>query len=124
MRLNGIYEAYKERMHFFCVYIKEAHPEDGWQVGENVRENLVFTQPRSEEERREIAAACVLNLRLAMPTLLDDMEDSTDEAYAALPERLYLVDTTGGVLFQSGPGPYGFDIKGWEAAIRERLASH
>ena len=50
-------------------------------------------------------------------TLLDDMDNSTDRAYAAHPERLYLIDSEGMVVFQSGPGPFGFDVPGWEEAI-------
>ena len=46
------------------------------------------------EERAGVARVCMLRLELAMPTLLDDIENSTDLAYAALPERLYVVGTS------------------------------
>ena len=59
----------------------------------------------------------MLRLELAMPTLLDDMENSTDEAYAALPERLYVIGSDGRVAYQSGPGPFGFDAAGWERSV-------
>ena len=70
-------------------------------------------------ERASVAQACMLRLELAMPTLLDDMENSTDLAYAALPERLYVVRTDGTVAYKSGPGPFGFDIDGWEKVISD-----
>ena len=73
-------------------------------------------------ERASVAQACMLRLELAMPTLLDDMENSTDLAYAALPERLYVVDTDGAVAYKSGPGPFGFDVDAWEQVISD-LAS-
>ena len=69
------------------------------------------------EERANVAAACVLRLELAMPTLLDDMDNSTDRSYAAHPERLYVIARDGTVAFQCGPGPFGFDVAGWEQAI-------
>ena len=103
-----------------CVYIQEAHPEDGWQLSMNHDDEVVFHQPRTVEERAAVAEACVRGLSLAMPTVLDDMQNTVDTAYAALPERLYVVDRAGRIAWRSGPGPFGFDIDGWEAAIREQ----
>lgn len=121
MRLNEAYNNLKDSINFFCVYIQEAHPEDGWQIPHNLKDDVVFYQPKSMQERADVAEACVLNLDLAMPTLLDDMENSTDSAYAAVPERLYVVNTEGEVTFQCGPGPFGFDIDGWLQAIEQVL---
>lgn len=117
MSLNETYAVWKDRVNLFCVYIQEAHPEDGWQVPHNLDDDVVFYQPKSIQERAEIAQTCMLKLDLAMPTLLDDMDNSTDTAYAALPERLYVIDRLGKVTFQCGPGPWGFDIEGWQTAI-------
>ena len=33
--LSRLYRAYRERVAFFIVYIREAHPEDGWVLAEN-----------------------------------------------------------------------------------------
>lgn len=49
--------------------------------------------------------------------VVDEMNNAVDKAYAALPERLYLIDTNGKIIFKSGPGPWGFDLDGWEKAI-------
>lgn len=117
MSLNETYAVWKDRVNLFCVYIQEAHPEDGWQVPHNLNDDVVFYQPKSIQERAEIAQTCMLKLDLAMPTLLDDMDNSTDTAYAALPERLYVIDRLGKVTFQCGPGPWGFDIEAWQTAI-------
>jgi hypothetical protein len=38
---------------------------------------------------------------------------------AALPDRLYLIDTQGGIAYKSGRGPMGFKPQELEAAIRE-----
>ena len=104
------------------MYIREAHPEDGWQIPMNLTDDVVFHQPKTIEERAEVAKACVLRLQLEMPTVLDSIDDATDRAYAALPERLYVVDAEGSVFFKSGPGPFGFDVDGWGKAIRDVLA--
>lgn len=121
MRLNEIYQSLKDEINFYCVYIREAHPEDGWQLPHNLKDEVVFYQPKNLEERADVAQACVLGMDLKMPTLLDDMDDTTDEAYAAQPERLYVIDTGGNVAYQSGMGPWGFDVASWERAIEAQL---
>jgi hypothetical protein len=71
------------------------------------------------EESAGIAQTCMLRPELSMPTLLDDMDNSTDLAYAALPERLYVIDTDGTVVYQSAPGPIGFDVSAWEQVVSD-----
>jgi hypothetical protein len=104
-----------------CVYIQEAHPSDGWQVLTNLRQGVVYAQPTSEDERAEVAEACVLGLDLKMPMVVDDMSNEVDEAYSALPERLYVIDAEGTIAWRSGPGPWGFDLDGFEAALRAQV---
>ena len=104
------------------VYIREAHPTDGWQVEDNERDRVFFRQPRSAAERHAIADACALRLDLSMPTLLDDMQDSTDWKYYALPDRLYLVGRDGRIVYRGAPGPFGFIAAELEAAIAAHLA--
>lgn len=94
---------------------------DWWQLSQNLEEDVVFNQPASIDERAQVAQACMLRLDLALPVLLDDMDNSADEAYAAMPERLYVVDTQGRVAFKGAPGPWGFDVAGWRRAIEETV---
>ena len=82
---------------------------------------LYSSSQSSEAERVEAAGACMLNLSLTMPMALDEMSNVVDTAYAALPERLYLIDAEGRIAYRSGPGPWGFDIDAWEGAIRETV---
>ncbi len=51
------------------------------------------------------------------------MDNTTDLAYSALPDRLYLVGTDGRIAYKSAPGPMGFRPDELEAAITEYLAS-
>ena len=104
-------------MAFYLVYIQEAHASDGWQVGINDEQGVVYEQPKSADEREAVADACVLGLNISIPTLLDDMSNDVDRAYAALPDRLYLVGPDGRVLYRSDPGPWGFKPDELEAAI-------
>lgn len=105
------------------VYIKEIHPTDGWQVKENEQEAILFRQHRSFEERAEVGAACMVKLALEMPALVDEMDDAVSKAWAAMPERLYLVGRDGRVAFKGGMGPMFFRPDEWEAAIEGYLAA-
>jgi Iodothyronine deiodinase len=49
-----------------------------------------------------------VKLGIEYPALVDDMGDSTERAYTAWPDRLYVIDRDGRVAFKSKPGPFGF----------------
>ncbi len=108
-------------MQFLLVYIREAHPADGWSVQVNPRLRYV-EHPTSSVERFQVANSCVNDLEIAMPCLIDDLDDSTMTAYNALPDRLYLVGRDGRIAFKGARGPFGFRPGPLEAAIEEELA--
>jgi hypothetical protein len=91
------------------VYISEAHPSDIWQMESNVRDNVVFATPKNEDERAYVAGACVRKLGIKFPAVLDEFGNSTEQAYTGWPDRLYLIDQNGRVVFKTKPGPFGFD---------------
>lgn len=122
MRLNEIVSEFKTDMDFLCVYIQEAHPSDGWQVQANLEEDVVLASPTTMAEREGYAEVCMLKLALDMPMVVDDMADTIDRAYNALPERLYLLDASGRVVFKTVAGSHGFDPEAWRDAIARRLA--
>jgi type I thyroxine 5'-deiodinase len=102
---------------FHVVYIREAHPSNAWQTGSNVRESVVFADPQTESERSEVAGACVRRLNLQIPAVMDDLRNSTEAAYTAWPDRLYVVGADGTVVYKSAAGPFGFA----PAGVKETL---
>ena len=121
MRLNEIYRTYKDRIDFFCAYIKEAHPEDsdgGYRSEQNTKLGIVIDQPTNIDERAEAAEVCVLALNLEMPMLLDDMTNQIETAYRAWPDRLFVLNAEGRITYRSAQGPQGFYPEDWEAAIQ------
>ena len=60
MRLIEIYKELKEKVEFCCVYIKEAHPLDGWILPDNTVEGIEFNSPDTKDKRAEIAGLCKL----------------------------------------------------------------
>ncbi len=119
MRLNEIAAQFKDRMDFYCIYIQEAHPDDGWQVQHNLDQDIILNAPSTIDERAALAEVCALRLNMAMPMLLDDMTDQADGLYNALPERLYIIDGEGIVRFKTMAGSMGFKPEDWAAAITD-----
>lgn len=119
--LHDLWEAWQDKATFVVVYIREAHPEEGWVVTPNRDEGILVNDPTSTDERVEVAAACAINLQIRMPVLVDEVDDEIATAYGALPDRLYLIDTDGNVAYQGEPGPFGFDPAGLESALVELI---
>ena len=95
-------------MAFLVVYILEAHPSDVWQMESNIRDQVVLASPKDEEERATVAGACVRKLGIKFPAVLDEFGNNTERAYTGWPDRIYLIDSGGRVVFKSRPGPFGF----------------
>ena len=104
-------------MSFLVVYITEAHPSDVWQSQNNFKDKVVFASPRNEDERASLAGTCVRKLGIEMPALLDEFGNSTESAYTAWPDRIYVIDRSGRVAYKSKPGPFGFKPDELQAAL-------
>jgi len=116
--LNKLYEEYRDRVSFLVVYITEAHPSDVWQMQSNVKDKVVFASPRTEDERSSLAGTCVRKLGIEIPAVIDEFGNSTEAAYTAWPDRLYLIDRNGSVAYKSKPGPFGFHPDELREALR------
>jgi len=123
VRLDELAKKHGERMHFLCVYIKEAHPTDGSQSPANLDDQVLFSQPATDDERAEIAAACMLRFNFSFPMVLDNMTNEVEGKYMAMPERLYVLDKDGRVTWKCGLGPLLFDPDGFETAVESALAT-
>ena len=87
----------------------------------NVKDKVVFASPRSEDERGFVAGACVRKLGIEIPAVLDEFGNSTESAYTAWPDRLYLIDSAGRVAYKSRPGPFGFKADELKVAIQKAV---
>ncbi len=118
MSLHDLYAEYANRVQFHVIYIREAHPTDGWYMG-----NHDIRDPRTIPERRAVAGICEGRLEYGIPTLVDEMDDGVMKAYAAWPDRLYLVDLDGKVAYAGGIGPWGFKPNKLKGAIDRLMES-
>jgi hypothetical protein len=115
------------------IYIREAHPVDGWWLGKGPLKFLMklggikaatdVYDPPTIEERRAVAGQCQTALKYGIHTYVDEMDDAVNQAYAAWPTRLYLVGVDGRVVYHGGLGPFDFHPSKLEQAIQEYLAS-
>jgi hypothetical protein len=103
------------------VYITEAHPSDVWQMESNIKDKVVFASPRDEEERASVAGTCVRKLGIEIPAVVDEFGNSTEAAYTAWPDRMYLIDASGRVVYKTKPGPFGFKPDDLQAALHKLL---
>ncbi len=90
------------------VYIQEAHPIDAWQDEDNTEARISVVSARTLDERCAVADTCLAKLSVKIPALIDDLTNSTEAAYTAWPDRLYVIDYDRRVAYKSKPGPYGF----------------
>ena len=119
MSLRDLYRLYSEKIQFLVIYIREAHPVDGWSLG---KDHGIY-DPKTIEERREVAGMCEVAMEYGIRTYVDEMDDAVMTAYAAWPERLYLIDMDGRVAYKGGRGPGGFKPAELKEAIDALLGS-
>ena len=123
MRLDELAKEFKDKIQLLCIYIREAHPDDGDQVLRNIDEEVVFDDPTSLDERAEVASACMLHYNFSFPMLMDKMDNAAEEVYQGWPDRLYLINSEGKIAYQGGLGPLYFDVDEFNEEARKILVS-
>jgi hypothetical protein len=114
-----IYEDYKDHVDFLTVYVREAHPTDEWQMKSNVKDDVCYAQPKTLEQRVAIANDFTRRFKFPLPFGIDDMGNAANDAYAAWPERIYIIDESGHVAYRGGMGPFNYkpqEAREWLAA--------
>ena len=122
--VEKLFRRYKDRATFVMVYVRDAHPTDGWRMESNDRVGAVTTQPATYEERVAVAQRCGRVLSLGFPMLVDTIDDSVGAKYSGMPGRLYLIDRQGKVAYKSGRGPYLFKPAEMEHSLVLLLQEH
>jgi type I thyroxine 5'-deiodinase len=101
--------------------IKEAHPEDEWQMDVNEETEICYPQPKTLEKRVVIANDFTTRFSYRMPLVVDPIDNPADEAYAAWPERLYVIGEDGRVAYKGGTGPFNFNPDELETWLEANL---
>lgn len=112
---------YRKDVEFLLVYVREAHPTDGWQVPRNEKEGVLLASAKTYAQKEEHATSCSRNLGITFTTLVDGMDNAVEKAYTAWPDRYYLIGTDGRIVAKGAPGPAGFKAAELETAIGKLL---
>jgi hypothetical protein len=104
-----LHERYADRVEFVAVYVREAHPGDGvWPSEFKLGTGGAINQPTAIDQRVDVACECCKVLEVSMPLLVDDVDDRVGRAYSGMPDRLYVIDREGKIVYKGGRGPFGF----------------
>jgi hypothetical protein len=115
--VENVFRKYKDKADFLAVYVREAHPTDGWTLTFNEKVGVAIAQPKAFDERRSAATTCSNSLKLTIPMVVDDLDDSAGVAYCGMPDRLYILDASGRVAYKGGRGPFGYKPLEMEQAL-------
>uniref|UniRef100_H3DIS7 Iodothyronine deiodinase n=1 Tax=Tetraodon nigroviridis TaxID=99883 RepID=H3DIS7_TETNG len=102
---RGVVEQNADIADTVVVYIEEAHPSDGW-----VSTDAPYQIPKHRCLEDRLSAAQLM--RLEVPgclVVVDSMENSSNAAYGAYFDRLYILQE-GKIVYQGGRGPEGYRI--------------
>jgi len=112
-------EKFSQTADFVTLYIAEAHPSERGHFTDNYD---IKTHPNMaarieaantlKEEASEKLDGCLI--------LVDPMDDRANLAYAALPERLYVI-LDGIIIFAGEPGPLLYDINAVDIFLSKSL---
>lgn len=87
----------------------------------NRSDDVRYTQPRDIEERLAIARDFAEHFDHELPLVVDTLENEAMEAYAAWPERLYVIDESGTIAYKGGMGPMFYDPGEVEDWLEDRF---
>jgi Iodothyronine deiodinase len=115
--LEDLYKRYGDQVEFIGIYVREAHPTDGWRMASNDRVGITFAQPKLFDDRTSIAKKCSAALEISIPLVVDKINDEVGHLYSGMPDRLYIIDRAGRVAYKSRRGPFGFKTGEMEQSL-------
>ncbi len=77
-------------------------------MASNDAAGIAVAQPHTAEGRMAVAGRCCAALQITMPLVVDDLADRVGHLYRGRPDRLYVIDRDGRIVYKSGRGPFGF----------------
>lgn len=102
--VNKVFDKFGTKAEFLFIYIREAHPMDGWKMGKD----STINDPKTIAERESAAKKAVSVTKIKFQVLIDGMDDIVAMKYAAWPNRLFVVDKVGKIAYSGKQGPAGF----------------
>lgn len=110
-----------ERVQFLMVYIREAHASDEWAMAGNTRAGITTAQPQTDSERAMVAQRFVNHFQPNFPVVVDRIDDRANKVYGGWPDRLYVIDANGLIVYQGKRGPFGFKPRKAQRVLSDLL---
>lgn len=107
-RLRDLAKKYADQVEFVGVYVREAHGSDTHRADPRVRQ---VREAKSIEDRLSVARRAATELKLGFPLLADGLDDAVTRAYAAHPNRFFVIGKDGKVVHAGARGPDGYRIR-------------
>ena len=82
----------------------------------NVPDNVCYLQPRTLDQRVAIANDFAKRFQYPIPIGVDNMTDTANRLYGGWPERLYVIDEAGRIVYKGGLGPFNYrpqEVRAW-----------
>jgi len=83
--VHQLYVNYKDKVNFITIYIREAHTQDVWPLGQHVCVN----QHSNLQDRISTCKRFMKSVNWKLPVVVDSMSDEFMKTYLAHPERFY-----------------------------------
>lgn len=87
----------------------------------NEEEGVCYPQPKTFEQRLAIANDFAKRFDYRIPLVVDAIDNPADRLYAGWPERFYIIDERGTIVYKGEPGPFGFHPEEVEAWLAKRF---
>jgi hypothetical protein len=87
----------------------------------NVAEDICYAQPTTFAQRVAIANDFVSRFHYPVPVAIDAMNDAADHLYGGWPERIYIIDETGKIVYRGGLGPFNYHPEEARAWLAQRF---
>lgn len=123
--INRVQQEYGERIAVFVIYTVEAHPVIDTSVyfgrpntgSANQREGILYRQPTTYGERKEVVGDLLATDPIDVPVLIDGPCNDWWTTWGYAPNNAYLIDTTGVITakhgwFDRSPHDVDDDIRG------------
>ena len=88
----------------------------------NKTEGVCYPQPKTLAQRVAIANDFTRRFHYPVPLLVDPIDNPANRLYAGWPERLYVVDEQGVIVYKGQTGPNGYHPEEVEAWLARRFS--
>jgi len=85
--VHSLVDKYQNKAHFLTIYIREAHPQDLWPLGQHV----VVNSHKTIADRIDVAKQFIAANHWKLEMVVDTLQDLFMKEYWSHPERFYVV---------------------------------